>query len=89
MPYFVRIGAIDGNKSGVGSRGYHLFRQGRIIIARWGAVQVLRGRSFRWIYRQERRYPMSSETAARAEYRKLLAIRAATYSRLPAGSSIR
>jgi hypothetical protein len=88
VPYFVRIGAIKSNKGGVGARGYHLFRRGRIIIARWGPVVVMRGRVFRWIWRREKRYSMRSEAAAKSSYQKLVKARSTTYDRLPAGASI-
>jgi hypothetical protein len=89
MPYFVQIGAHTGNKCGVCSRGYHLFRRARTVIARWGAVVVLPGREFRWIYQQERRYVLRSRDVAQIECRKMAAKRSATYSRLPKGVSIR
>jgi hypothetical protein len=38
VPYFVRIGAIKSNASGVGARGYHLLRRGRTIIGRLTTV---------------------------------------------------
>ncbi len=88
VPYFVRIGAIKSNQSGVGARGYHLFRRGRTIVTRWGAVVVLPGRVFRWIWRREKRFSMRSEAAARASYQRLVKERSATYDRLPPGVSI-
>jgi hypothetical protein len=89
MPYFVRIGAIRSNQSGVGSRGYQLFRRGRNIVVRWGPVKVMPGRQFFWIYKQEKRHHLASETAARAEFHRLIEERARTYSQLPLGSRIR
>lgn len=88
MPYFVRIGAIKSNQSGVGARGYHLFRRGRTIITRWGAVAVLPGRAFRWIWRREKTYLMRSEAAAKSSYQRRLRERSASYDRLPVGASI-
>jgi len=88
VPYFVRVGAVEENVSGVGARGYHLFRRGRTVFTRWGAVEVLPGRQFRWVYRQEKRYTLRSETAARAEYQRRVAERSVSYDRLPRGSSI-
>jgi len=35
MSYLVRIGRIDTNKCGVGSRGYFIKRQGKTVILRW------------------------------------------------------
>ena len=88
MPYFVRIGAIETNKSGVGSRGYQLIRRGATIIARWGAVRVLPGPRFFWISWREKRYPMYSESAAKSEYQRMVEKRIATYSKLPRGTRI-
>lgn len=90
MPYFVRIGAIKSNVSGIGSRGYHLFRRGRTVVIRWGPVVVVRGRirKFRWVSQQERRYTLRTPEAARADCARRIAERAATYSRLPCGVSI-
>lgn len=36
MSYFVKIGPIEGNLTGVGSRGYHLYRRGTTVYAVWG-----------------------------------------------------
>ena len=48
MPYFVRIGSIPTNLSGVGSRGYHAFRRGTTVFVLWGGVVVGPGRTFHW-----------------------------------------
>ena len=49
MPYFTRIGRIDGNKTGVGSRGYHLYRRGNRVLRRWGRIDVThRKHPFMW-----------------------------------------
>lgn len=88
MPYFVSIGAIKSNKSGVGARGYHLFRRGRTIISRWGAVEVLPGRMFRWVWRRQKTYLMRSEIAAKSSYQRRLRERSASYDRLPVGATI-
>jgi len=89
MPYFVRVGAIHSNKSGVGSRGYQLFRRGRNVIVRWGSVKVMPGRRFFWIYKQEKRSHLASEMAARAELKELVEARSKSYSKLPRGARIR
>src|ERR1700730_5712205 len=66
MAYFVKIGAIPENKSGVGSRGYHAYRRGKRIIRIWGAVQVMPGRRFYWahIKQQKKTIPCVSVAAA-------------------------
>jgi hypothetical protein len=89
MPYFVQLGPIASNQSGVGSRGYQLFRKGCTIITRWGPVEVRPGRRFFWVHRQERCYPMRSERLAREEYHRRLAARVVSYKRLPKGVQIR
>lgn len=91
MAYFARIGAIRQNKSGVGARGYQLFRRGRQIMARWGSVKVAPGRKFSWAYGpQEKKYRYASEQAAREAMQELIKRRVESegYSRLPAGSKI-
>jgi len=91
MAYFIKIGAIQQNKSRVGSRGYQLFRRGRSIIARWGAVKVAPGRKFYWCYTpQEERYKYRSEQAAREAMQELIKHRVERkgYSRLPVGARI-
>jgi hypothetical protein len=40
MPYLVKIGAIQTNKSGVGSRGYHIYRRSQTLVTVWGRVEV-------------------------------------------------
>jgi len=70
MPNLVRIGRINSNKCGVGSRGYVILRQGKTVILRWGQVDVIGG-SFYWGGTgrmgqfSERKVRKSSETAAR------------------------
>lgn len=84
MAYFVRIGAIRTNMSGVGSRGYQLFRRGRTIVVRWGPVEVRRHRRFFWVHKpQEKIYRRASENAAKQEIREMMRVRERTYSKLP------
>lgn len=44
MPYLVRIGRIDTNKCGVGSRGYVIKCRGKSVILQWGQVDVIGGK---------------------------------------------
>jgi hypothetical protein len=91
MAYFVRIGAIQQNKSGVGARGYQLFRRGRQIVERWGAVKVAPGRKFSWAYSpQDKTYRYKSEEAAREAMQSLVRrrIEQEDYERLPMGAKI-
>jgi hypothetical protein len=90
MAYFVRIGAIPTNWSGVGSRGYHIFRRGKVVTVRWGPVEVRPGRNFYWRGKTEKRFVHRSEQSARTWYggeieRRLMRER---YSRLPTGTKI-
>ena len=91
MPYFVRIGNIPSNLSGTGSRGYHLFRRGKEIVATWGPVEVLPGRHFHWCAKTaSRKYPQKSVVVAKAEMTEMIRKREKLerYSRLPAGQRI-
>ncbi len=89
MPYFVKIGANPTNYSGVGSRGYQIYRRARRVNRTWGSVEVRPGRHFVWIYTQQKVHNCSSERAAVALVRKLVDEReAAGYSRLPPGRRI-
>ena len=45
MPYFVKIGKIETNKSGVGSRGWYVRRRAKHVLVRWGSVDVIPGGS--------------------------------------------
>ena len=90
MPYFVRVGAIRSNLSGVGARGYHIFRRKRKVIVRSGAIEVRARARFFWRYVAERAYSFRSERDAMtwlaAEIYRRVALR--RYSRLPKGHRI-
>jgi hypothetical protein len=90
MAYFVRIGAVPTNQSGVGSRGYQIFRRGKVVTVRWGPVEVRPGRRFFWRGTSEKRFPYRSEQSARnwcdEEIRRR--IERERYSRLPLGQKI-
>ncbi len=57
IAYFTRIGLHRENRAGMGSRGYWIFRRGRNVYMRFGAVDVdgARGGRFRWRWIQERK----------------------------------
>jgi hypothetical protein len=70
MPNLVRIGRIDTNKCGVGSRGYVILRRGKTVILRWGQVDVTGGTIYwagtsRTDRYAEMKVRKSSEAAAR------------------------
>jgi len=90
MPYFVRIGAIRTNRTGVGSRGYQVFRRGRNVIVHWGAVEVKPGRRFLWIFREEKTFGHPSESAAKLRLAHEVRRRKGKerYSQLPPGQKI-
>lgn len=44
MPYFVSVGGIPMNASGVGRRGYFVRRSGSKVIVKWGAIGMTRTR---------------------------------------------
>src|SRR6185503_6001348 len=90
MVYFVRIGAIPTNWSGVGSRGYQIFRRGKVVTVRWGPVEVRPGRHFFWRGRTEKRFRCRSVQTARAWYGEEIErrVKRQRYSRLPVGHRI-
>lgn len=90
MPYFVRIGAIPTNWSGVGARGYQIFRRAKVVTVRWGPVEVRPGRRFFWRGKSEKKFPYRSEQSARAWYKAELErrVKRERYSLLPVGQKI-
>jgi hypothetical protein len=88
MPYLIKIGPIKENKSGVGSRGYHVYRRGRTVVSEWGPVDVVRSgnRMFDWSFAPQPRVERyASVQIARDALNKHLARRERNgYSLLPA-----
>src|SRR5258705_3727797 len=91
MPYFVKIGAINQNVSGVGSRGYQQFRRGRRIITRWGPIDALRTKFYWRGSPAEKIYTYRSEKLAQLDLkeRNRGTEELERYSRLPSGVKIR
>lgn len=91
MAYFVRVGAFDGNVSGVGARGYHIFRRAHKVIVRWGAIEVKAGPRFYWRYYQQKVFRFGSVGTAASWLAGEIdrRIRRERYSRLPPGQKIR
>ena len=91
MPYFVRVGAFRGNASGVGARGYHIFRRRRKVIVRWGRIDVRPGARFHWRGITEKPFSFGSERAAITWLAAEISRRVSRekYSRLPKGQRIR
>ena len=90
MAYFVKIGPFPENWSGVGSRGYHIYRRGKTVIVRWGAIEVKSGARFYWRYANPKTFPFKSEQAAKAWLAAEIERRESRqrYSRLPPGQRI-
>jgi hypothetical protein len=91
MAYLIRIGAFPENVSGVGSRGYHAFRQGRRVVTIWGGIDV-RNRTFYWAYTtQHKIYVRASERAAAKFLKDILRrlMNGEGYSKLPTRARIR
>lgn len=92
MAYFVKIGGIPSNVSGVGTRGFHIYRRGCDVFTVWGAVEVRPRRRFFWAYTTTyKRFRRASPEAAIRKRRALVKFRAEQrgYSRLPPGTRIR
>ncbi len=69
MPYLSQIGSIPQNTTGIGSRGYHVYRRGTRVRVVWGPVDVIRGRSVRLAWSQttmHKDYRCRSVPAAKA-----------------------
>jgi hypothetical protein len=92
MAYLVKIGAIHTNKSGVGSRGYHIYRRAQRIVTVWGRVEVKpRGKRFYWASTtQHKELSCRSVTAAIERLKTLVEqrIQREQYSLLPRGARI-
>lgn len=95
MPYFLRIGLIGDNLSGIGSRGWYIRRRHRSVVVRWGAVEVQTGGSrtqFFWGpgWPKEAIYDESSiQDAIDLIRRKTVEKTAGGYRSLPPGAGIR
>jgi hypothetical protein len=92
MSYLVKIGAIKENKSGVGSRGYHVYRRRRSVITVWGHIEVRPKSRFYWAQTtQHQKKTFSSENRAMEHKRGVVdrLIDNEGYSKLPVGVVIR
>lgn len=93
MPYFVKVGVFPGNRSGIGARGWRIWRRGAVVYRQWARVNVIKS-TFFWA-----REPQLREDLFRTvkEARRFLAARIrdqerkdgdGSYERLPAGVRI-
>jgi hypothetical protein len=50
MAYLTRVGGIPTNRSGVGARGYHVYRRGTQVHVVYGRIGMEQGRTvgFSW-----------------------------------------
>jgi hypothetical protein len=92
MAYLVLVGKIPTNKSGVGCRGYHAFRRGRVVRTVWGPIEVKRGRGVKFAWTQSTEYKdfrCASVTAAKARLAAIVQARQREgYSNLGRGNRI-
>ena len=92
MPYLVKIGAIPENTSGVGSRGYHVYRRKRRVTTVWGHIEVRPRSQFYWAHTTQHQVRTFRTVRAAAAYVKTVLRRfldGESYSRLPQGVKIR
>lgn len=99
MPAFVRIGRIDTNKSGVGSRGWTIRRAGTVVHVAYGSVVVKRSgnsSAFYWGAGWPQNVPYPKRTVVAAKQFIDAKVRSKTgtsanghYQKLPAGKRIR
>ena len=91
MAYLVLSGNIPQNKTGVGCRGYHVFRVGKRVRVVWGPIEFVRKKMrFEWTRRTcHVDYRSGSVAAALRRLRQLIAFQVQSgYQRLGAGSRI-
>jgi hypothetical protein len=101
MAYWVRVGKVPYNLSGVGARGWQAFRRGRIVCTGHGKIIVTgtHTSTFRWaspgLPRRSKK-TFRSDDAARRRLAELIAEKEAHqsdrgggYQRLPRGGTIR
>lgn len=92
MAWYVLVGHIPQNKSGVGARGYQLYRSGTKVHCEWGKIEVTGGMTsrFRWAHGRRGRKTHPCRTVSNAVEKRLSLERGllSQYSRLPPGSRI-
>lgn len=87
MPYLLKIGAIPENLSKKGSRGYHTFRRGSVVVIEFGPVEVKKGATFVWAQTPQRKQcSCKSVVSAREFHASQISTKCRTgYSLLPKG----
>ena len=97
MPYMVRVGAIEANVSGVGARGYAVWRSATTVYVQFGKIEVVGSGTSKFCWRRTPkllRYRRKSIEAARALAKALIAAQLrpsvkGSYQKLPPGTRIR
>jgi hypothetical protein len=92
MAWYVLVGHIPQNKSGVGARGYQLFRRGTVVYCRYGKIVVSGGMTstFRWAHHVTNlQYRCRTANAAKQKKKSIERKLDGYYSRLPEGVTIR
>lgn len=66
MPYLTKIGPTDSTSCGMCSRGYHIFRRGKIVHAYWGQIDLITKRIIKpyWKYKKNQSYNFRTEEKA-------------------------
>jgi len=92
MPYFTLVGNVASNKTGVGARGYHVYRRGTRVRVVWGPINTFRSRTVRLEWSRTTIYKDYHCRTLRAAVRKLRELIQARelegYKRLPTGARL-
>lgn len=96
MRYFIKVGRIESNKSGVGARGYAVERSGRTVTIWNGPIDAISGRFYWRSARSVQCWELKhrTEAEARADVKQLVrrqvstANRSGKYTQLPPGVRI-
>ena len=91
MPYLTNIGPRHDTMCGLGSRGYHIFRRGKIVSKTSGQVKQIAGKKMKvyWISRRKEKVKCDTERAAKYYFQnKLRELDRKGYKRLGIGVKI-
>ena len=100
MAYFMNVGRVEGLKWGLGSRGWQIWRRGKVVFVRWGAIEILSGYPKRVFWTgdfQPEKYRFPNENSAIQERARRIKQKTTgkigswhgVYQRLPRGQTIR
>jgi len=93
MAYLIKIGLHPQNKSGLGSRGYRVWRRGTVVNVEFGPIECVGGGggTHRWLHPPQTRGSRHFSTEREAELfrrAKVAEKQARGYQRLPSGRRI-